>query len=152
MLHHCSNTRCPDEAGLYKQKFPFAFINGTKIHEDGWPEYRRRECCCIKFDNGKLADNSSVAPYNAALLLEFDAHINVHVCARLSNIKYLYKYLQKGKCTLIYIYNRLFRFNILTNESLYMPNWHETPLNPTVGPLLFHNSEYSSFHHTNALN
>lgn len=48
-----------------------------------------------------------MVPYNAYLLLKYNAHINVEVCTSLKTIKYIYKYIYKGfdcaNCKLSYI-------------------------------------------------
>ncbi|GBO43211.1 hypothetical protein AVEN_119477-1 [Araneus ventricosus] len=42
-------------------------------------------------------DNRWVVPYNPWLLKKFNAHINVEVCASVKSVKYLYKYVYKGR-------------------------------------------------------
>ena len=37
-----------------------------------------------------------VVPYNAALLLKYNCHINVEVVSTMKAVKYLYKYIMKG--------------------------------------------------------
>lgn len=96
MIHRCNPKRCHDEHGMCKKKFPHEFVEETTLHEDGWPQYRRRRSTSVTLADGTRIDNSCVVPYDAKLLLEFDAHINLHVSALLDNIKYLYKYLAKG--------------------------------------------------------
>lgn len=46
-------------------------------------------------------DNRFVVPYNPALCLKFDAHINVEVCTSIASVKYLYKYVYKGHDRLV---------------------------------------------------
>ena len=43
-----------------------------------------------------MVDNSWVAPYKPWLLLLYDCHINVEICASIKSVKYLYKYVYKG--------------------------------------------------------
>jgi hypothetical protein len=72
---------------------PFGTLNiNSPCMEDGYPRYRRR-------DNGITAsvgkydvDNQWVVPYNPYLLMKYNAHINVEVCATVKSIKYLFKY------------------------------------------------------------
>jgi hypothetical protein len=45
-------------------------------------------------------DNRFVVAYNAALLTEFNCHMNVEVCASIKSVKYIYKYVSVGHITL----------------------------------------------------
>jgi hypothetical protein len=45
---------------------------------------------------GLVADNSFMVPYNRQLLLKYRAHINVEACATAKSVKYLFKYVYKG--------------------------------------------------------
>lgn len=64
--------------------------------EDGMPQYRRRD------DNKSITKlvykftNRDVVPYNPYLLLKYNAHINLELCACDKVVKYLYKYVYKG--------------------------------------------------------
>jgi hypothetical protein len=85
------------------KRFPKPFTDRTVIHEDGYPEYCRR-------DNGQtftvpkpgfpdqqvVRDNRWVVPYNPCLLQKYRSHINVEVCASVQAIKYIHKYVYKG--------------------------------------------------------
>ncbi len=68
----------------------------TSLSEDGFALYARPNNGVTFDKNGFLADNRWVVPYNPELLLKYDAHINVEVCASVKNIKYIYKYVHKG--------------------------------------------------------
>ena len=41
--------------------------------------------------NGRIIDSRWIAPYNPALLLKYNCHINVEVCASVEAVKYIYK-------------------------------------------------------------
>nr|GEX03722.1 hypothetical protein [Tanacetum cinerariifolium] len=41
-------------------------------------------------------DNRWVVPYNPALLMMFNCHINVEVCSSIKSVKYVFKYVYKG--------------------------------------------------------
>ena len=84
------------ENGTCKKEFPKNFVAETQENCDGYPRYRRR-------DNGRVArvgqhelDNRWVVPYNPWLLLKYNAHINVEICASIKSVKYLFKYVYKG--------------------------------------------------------
>ena len=46
--------------------------------------------------NHRKIDNSWIVPYSPYLLLRYNCHINVEICASTKATKYLYKYLNKG--------------------------------------------------------
>ena len=85
------------------KRFPKPFTDQTVIHEDGYPEYCRR-------DDGQTftvpkpgdptqtiaRDNRWVVPYNPYLLQKYRSHINIEVCASVQAIKYIHKYVYKG--------------------------------------------------------
>ncbi|XP_022014702.1 uncharacterized protein LOC110914199 [Helianthus annuus] len=82
--------------GKCMKHFPKPFYRETKIDEDGYPVYRRRDTK-IFFKKGKTKlDNRFVVPYNRYLLLKYESHINVEWCNQSRAIKYLFKYLSKG--------------------------------------------------------
>jgi hypothetical protein len=80
--------------------FPKRFAPVTVVHEDGYPEYRRRNNgqtlpvrCCNRI---VYLDNTWVVPYHPPFLRVFRAHINVEVCSTIHAIKYIHKYIYKG--------------------------------------------------------
>ena len=52
----------------------------------------------VKFVHGEAheLDNRWVVPYNRALCIKYDCHMNVEDCATIRSIKYLHKYIYKG--------------------------------------------------------
>jgi hypothetical protein len=40
--------------------------------------------------------NGHITPYNPALLLKYQCHLNVEVCATVDAVKYIHKYICKG--------------------------------------------------------
>ncbi|CAN6573919.1 unnamed protein product [Malus baccata var. baccata] len=85
--------------GLYKRKYskPFALV--TVQGNDSYPIYQRRgNRLPVSLDRqgNIMVDNSWVIPYNPWLLLRYDCHINVEICASIKSVKYLYKYVYKG--------------------------------------------------------
>uniref|UniRef100_A0A8R1HSI7 ATP-dependent DNA helicase n=1 Tax=Caenorhabditis japonica TaxID=281687 RepID=A0A8R1HSI7_CAEJA len=78
------------------KRFPKAFRADTKVESNGYPEYRRRDDGrYVDFGKFKLT-NQHVVPYSPLLLLRFNAHINLEVCALIESVKYLFKYVYKG--------------------------------------------------------
>lgn len=82
------------------KKFPKQFRDATRVEQNGYPSYRRR-------DNGQFVqkhsnrrpvklDNRYVVPYNRFLLKHFKAHINVELCSSVQSVKYLHKYSKKS--------------------------------------------------------
>ena len=45
----------------------------------------------------KKIDNRWIVPYNPVLMVKYNAHINVELVASIAGIKYLFKYINKGK-------------------------------------------------------
>jgi hypothetical protein len=86
-----------------QKRFPKAFAATTVVHEDGYPEYRRRDdgrTFTVRKpgfpDQNIVRDNRWVVPYNPYLLQKFRSHINVEVCATVKAVKYIHKYVYKG--------------------------------------------------------
>ena len=84
------------ENNLCSKGFPKDFATETVANLGGYPRYKRR-------DNGRSAkvgtktiNNQWIVPYNAFLLLKYNCHINVEVCATVKSVKYLFKYVYKG--------------------------------------------------------
>ncbi|XP_061373673.1 uncharacterized protein LOC133316000, partial [Gastrolobium bilobum] len=82
--------------GRCSKKFPKNFYSRTLIDDDGFPHYKRRNDGRVVNKNGVELDNRYVVPYNAHLLLKYQAHINVEYTCQRSAIKYLFKYIHKG--------------------------------------------------------
>ena len=72
---------------------------------DGYPLYKRRkpddggQSLVVRRESGAIQeyDNRHVVPYNPALLRIFECHINVEYVASIKAIKYVCKYVNKGK-------------------------------------------------------
>ncbi|XP_021808472.1 uncharacterized protein LOC110752178 [Prunus avium] len=85
--------------GRCKRNYPKSFAASTIQGNDSYPIYRRQgNRMPVPLDRrGNITvDNSWVIPYNPWLLLRYDCHINVEICASIKSVKYLYKYVYKG--------------------------------------------------------
>ncbi|XP_061342199.1 uncharacterized protein LOC133288457 [Gastrolobium bilobum] len=82
--------------GKCTKKFPKSFCSRTIIDDDRFPHYKRRDNGRVAKKNGVELDNRFVVPYNAKLILKYQAHINVEYTCQTSAIKYLFKYIHKG--------------------------------------------------------
>jgi hypothetical protein len=91
------NKNCPCMLdGQCRFHYPRQFCEATQQGKDSYPIYRRREDGhVVEVRNAKL-DNRWVAPYNPALLMLYNCHINVKICSSIKAVKYLYKYIYKG--------------------------------------------------------
>ncbi|XP_012850977.1 PREDICTED: uncharacterized protein LOC105970691 [Erythranthe guttata] len=89
------NSPCMKD-GICTKRFPMSFVNRTEADADGYPVYRIRENGRTVVKKKTYLDNSSVVPYNRALLKKYRAHINVELCNHNKSIKYLFKYVNKG--------------------------------------------------------
>ncbi|UYV80593.1 hypothetical protein LAZ67_19000888 [Cordylochernes scorpioides] len=76
--------------------FPKSFLQLTEANNYGYPRYRRRDDGQTLVVGTHEVDNRWVVPYNPYLLVRFNAHINVEVCASVKSVKYLFKYVYKG--------------------------------------------------------
>ena len=85
------------EEGKCVKEFPKPFRAETLANGDGYPHYRRRDDGKAIFVNGHRLDNRFIVPYNPLLTKKYQAHINVEICATVKSVKYLYKYIYKGK-------------------------------------------------------
>ena len=86
------------------KNFPKSFQQCTKVTENAYPLYMRRDSDSggktqVKKVNGNdfAVDNSFVVPYKPSLSLRFQAHINVEIVHSVQAVKYLYKYITKGQ-------------------------------------------------------
>ena len=110
-----------DNNGVLKcsKRFPKAFSEETVVNENGYPTYRRS---AYIHDNDKYSipnpsnrsqpleiDNRWIVPYNPYLSKKYNAHINVECCQGVASIKYINKYVYKGKYhKYIYIYVHMY--------------------------------------------
>lgn len=107
MLHGpCGNDNSESVSmvdGACGKKFPEPFQAATRVEQNGYPAYRRRDDgrCVEKLVHGRTIpiNNRYVVPYNPFLLKHFKAHINVELCSSIKSVKYLHKYAYKGHDT-----------------------------------------------------
>ncbi|XP_074596328.1 uncharacterized protein LOC141851482 [Brevipalpus obovatus] len=83
--------------GSCSKQFPKSFLEQTMFKDNSFPRYRRTSTTDpVRTPSGKDVHNGWIVSYNPHLLLKFDAHINVEVCASIECMKYLFKYIFKG--------------------------------------------------------
>src|SRR5258705_3550688 len=90
-----TNSPCIVDGSCCK-KFPKEFSEQPNPHVESYSKYRRRDNGVIDQVRGQTVDNRWVVPYNPYLLLRYNCHINVKVCASIVSVKYLFKYIYKG--------------------------------------------------------
>lgn len=74
----------------------YRYCSATTFDQSGFPIYRRRQTS-VTVNKGKaVLDNQWVVPYNRDLLVKYQCHINVEICAHARSLKYLFKYCLKG--------------------------------------------------------
>ena len=107
-LHTC-NLQCRDsETGLCRHNFPQSFCEETGYFPNGRVQWKRPEDASAIFINPHFRlspyrdtavyDNRDVVPYNPALLLKYDCHVFLDICAsKMASMHYLFVYLMKGE-------------------------------------------------------
>ncbi|GBM10860.1 hypothetical protein AVEN_42119-1 [Araneus ventricosus] len=90
--------------GRCSKKYPRQLPKETQTGDDGYLKYRRRSpedggCIAQICFRGKEIeiDNKWVVPYSPLLSKMFHAHINVEYCKSAKSIKYICKYIHKGR-------------------------------------------------------
>ncbi len=97
MLHGpCKEGVCL-ENGKCLKKFPKVCRESTKLYSNGYHEYKRSSRGYTAEKNGYKDTNEYVVPNNHYLTTKYNAHINVEVCSSVQAVKYIYKYVYKGK-------------------------------------------------------
>lgn len=92
--------------GKCTKYYPRALLKDTQTSENGYPLNRRRaphdegRTATIRNYNGQeniVVDNRWVVPYSPLLSKIFDAHINIEFCSLVKAIKYICKFINKGR-------------------------------------------------------
>jgi hypothetical protein len=94
-MHSCRS----DSSGQLcdcRRRFPKEMATDTVIIGDGFPKYRRRGLHTMTDRSGRIVTDSWVVPFNMFLLLKYQCHINLEVCANIRSFKYVYKYTFKS--------------------------------------------------------
>ncbi|QRW08791.1 ATP-dependent DNA helicase PIF1 [Ceratobasidium sp. AG-Ba] len=109
MLHGPCGPDFPDSACWDKEKkactkgyWPLKpFTPATVLIPNAYPQYRRRNTgrTFRKIYGGReiILDNRSIVPYSPVLSRRYDCHINVETCSGVSAVKYIFKYVYKGR-------------------------------------------------------
>lgn len=98
MIHGPCGNWCLTENKVCSKHFPKNFNMQTTIDENGYPNYRRTNTgISYKRYDGYACDNRYVVPYNPTMLKLFNCFINVEIVSTVKYVKYLYKYIYKGK-------------------------------------------------------
>ena len=72
--------------------YPKEMSRDTIIIPDGYPRYRRRGRFTATLRDGRIVSDNWVVPHNKYLLMRYQCHINIEVCAHFRCFKYVYKY------------------------------------------------------------
>ena len=87
---------CMNDAGNCSKRYPKELQNETVWEIDGYPRYRRRDSGITAKVGHHHVDNRWIVPHNPYLLRRFNCHINVEVVSSIRQIKYVFKYIDKG--------------------------------------------------------
>lgn len=90
------NTPCMED-GVCTKHFPKLFQDTTVMDNDGYPKYRRRDDGRQFEVRGHMVGNQWIVPYNPSMSALFDCHINVDCAVSFGSVKYINKYMHKGK-------------------------------------------------------
>nr|GEX97137.1 DNA helicase [Tanacetum cinerariifolium] len=82
--------------GPCNKHFPKQYNEQTYFDSNGHTQYRIRDTRIYVMKGESRLDNCNVVPYNQALCLAFEAHVNVKYYGWSMLIKYLFKYISKG--------------------------------------------------------
>lgn len=88
-----------DEKGFCQKYFPKPHCEATHTDERGIVHYRRDHfnTTTTRYRGRDVEVHEGwIVPYNACLLLKYEAHINLEICSTRKVVKYLFKYLHKG--------------------------------------------------------
>jgi len=96
MLHGPYSPEHCLENGQCKKHFPKSFCPQTVMKDDGYPEYARPDNGRTIQKNDTIFTNKDVVPHPPELLVQFNCHINLEVCASIKSVKYIHKYVYKG--------------------------------------------------------
>ncbi|MBW0522192.1 hypothetical protein O181_061907 [Austropuccinia psidii MF-1] len=92
----CTETsRCWGRFGC-KYGYPKSFVEQTSFRHDAYPACHQRHGPTFE-TNGRTYTNKDVVPYNKYLSMRYKFHINVEIPYGIKALKYLYKYICKGK-------------------------------------------------------
>lgn len=91
------SAKCMDnEKNCCSKRYPKDFNEETRIYENKYPLFRRRDDGKKIFKKRHCLDNRYVVPYNTFLATKYNCQINVEICSSVTAAKYLYKYVYKG--------------------------------------------------------
>lgn len=101
MIHECKEKRCKEKlTDPCEKQFPKEYASETKFAANGYPTLKRVSPEDGGFTHtnhaGVVFTDKDVVPYNPYLSAKYECHINVEVCASISAIKYIHKYIYKG--------------------------------------------------------
>ena len=72
--------------------YPKDMSRDTVIIADGYPRYCRRGRFTATLRDGRIVSDNWVVPHNKYLLMRYQCHLNIEVCAHFRCFKYVYKY------------------------------------------------------------
>ncbi|XP_054274704.1 uncharacterized protein LOC128994295 [Macrosteles quadrilineatus] len=87
------------DKGCCSKFFPKPVCETTHIDEKGFVQYKRsyeNKGVITSRRKSVTVHDGWVVPYNSALLLKYEAHINLELASTRKVVKYLFKYLMKG--------------------------------------------------------